>query len=352
MLPILVPVSGPSPVFKSPDDFEPEWLVPADASFTGGANYVILNLNNGKRYEGETVCFKNRHYNHMRNMNNENAKEYNYHLYKSMRKYGIENFRFYFRRTFKFEGREKLNEFERTAFNDKIKAAYLNPCETYWIRRLGLMDDSKGYNKKESGKGGAGHVWTDEHKAKASAFMMGNTKASKPVTRCEILEDGKKKQKVRLTRYESAVAADRANPRASHADISKCCLKRKSFNSAGGFLWWFCKEDDTYGEDIMVDWVGNLPGTRSTSCNHAVISVLKLANGDYLEQWHVSMSEVGRTLSTTDKKVSFQHISKCCSGKRKTHQGYTFRRVTIEKRKEFDKDGKRIIINTKKRKRN
>ena len=76
MLPILVPVSGPSPVFKSPDDFEPEWLVPADASFTGGANYVILNLNNGKRYEGETVCFKDRHYNHMRTMKNENARDY------------------------------------------------------------------------------------------------------------------------------------------------------------------------------------------------------------------------------------------------------------------------------------
>ena len=28
----MVPVSGPLPVFKPPDDFEPEWLVPADAT--------------------------------------------------------------------------------------------------------------------------------------------------------------------------------------------------------------------------------------------------------------------------------------------------------------------------------
>ena len=82
----------------------------------------------------------------------------------------------------------------------------------------------------------------------------------------------------------------------------------------------------------------------------AVISKLKLANGDYLEQWHDSMHESGRTLSTADKKVTTTKISACCSGKAKTHAGYEFRRVTTEKRADFDKDGKRII-NTKKRKR-
>ena len=95
----------------------------------------------------------------------------------------------------------------------KFKAAYLHPCETYWIRRLGLMDDSKGYNKKESGKGGGGHVWTDEQKAKNEREHMACK--TKPVTRCEILEDGETHQKVRLTQYESAAAAERANPGAS-----------------------------------------------------------------------------------------------------------------------------------------
>ena len=83
----------------------------------------------------------------------------------------------------------------------------------------------------------------------------------------------------------------------------------------------------------------------------AIISKLKLANGDYLEQWHVSMSEAGLTLSTADKKFNHGAISKCCSGKQKTHAGYEFRRVTTEKRKDFDKDGKRTI-KSKKRKRN
>ena len=258
-----------------------------------------------------------------------------------MRKYGIENFRFYFRRTFKFEGREKLSDTERTAFNDKIKAAYLHPCETYWIRKLGLMDRSKGYNRKETGEGGAGHVWTDEQKAKISAAAV-----KKPFTRCKILKDGDTQQKVRLTRYESARAAEAANPGACFQHISACCLERKGFSSAGGYLWWHCKEDDIYDKEIIVPWVGDMPHVHVRS---AIISKLKLAEG-YLEQWHRSMLEAGSTLSTAEKKVSFKHISRCCNGKRKTHQGYQFRRVTTEKKEDFP-DGKRIV-NSKKRKRN
>jgi len=346
MLPILVSVFATLPVFKPPDDFEPEWLVPADATFTGGANYVIYNTVTGKRYEGESVCFKDRYGAHMRNMKNENAREYNYHLYRSMRKYGIENFRFYFRRTFKFEGREKLSDTERTAFNKKFKDHCLYPCETYWIRKLGLLDPNKGYNRKESGEGGAGHVWTDAEKAKISAALMGNTnKPTKPVTRCEILQDGKTHQKVRLTRYDSCSAAERANPGASRQNISNCCTNYKGCKSAGGYLWWHCKDTDVYDKNIMVDWVGNLPRVVS-----AIISKLKLPNGDYLEQWHDSMSEAGLTLSTVDKKVDTGTISNCCSGNRKSHQGYHFRKVTTEKKEDFP-DGKRII-KSKKRKRN
>ena len=211
------------------------------------------------------------------------------------------------------------------------------------------MDDSKGYNKKESGEGGAGRVWTDEQKAKKSAALMGNTNSpTKPVTRCKILEDGKTHQKVRLTRYDGCSAAGRGNQGAGFTDISKCCLHRKGYKSAGGYLWWFCKEDDIYDKDIMVEWVGNLPGTPSTSCNQAVISKLKLAEG-YLEQWHDSMSEGALTLSTDDKRVFASCISSCCSGRLKTHGGYTFRKVTTEKKEDFP-DGKREIL-VKKRKR-
>jgi len=344
----VVPVSGPLTVFKPPDDFEPEWLVPAGPKFTGGANYVIYNMINGKRYEGETVCFKDRHYNHLRTMKNENAKGHHKHLYRSMRYYGIKNFRFYFRRTFVFEGLEKLNPEDRKAFNKKFKDNCLYPCESYWIRRLGLINKNKGYNKMETGKGGAGHVWTDEQKLMLSAAQIGHMHTpTKPVTRCEILNDGKTHQKVRLTRYESVTAAEKANPGANQANISKCCLNHKGFYSGAGYLWWFCKDTDIYNKDIIVERVGNMPQDYRT----AVISKLKLANGDYLEQWHNGMRKAVRTLSTNVKKIRVSKISECCSGNRKSHAGYEFRRVTTEKIEDFDKDGKRII-KSKKRERN
>ena len=344
MLPLLVSVFATLPVFKPPDSFEPEWLVPADPKFTGGANYVAINTVIGKRYEGESVCFKDRYGSHKTAPFNAKLKDES-HLYRSIRKYGWDNFKWYFRHKFIFVGLEKLNPTERKAFNAAFKAAYLHPCETYWIRRLGLMDDSKGYNQMETGKGFGGRIWTDEQKAKVSATLMGHSNSpTKPVTRCEILEDGETQQKVRLTRYDGCRAAGAANPGAAFTAISECCTEKKK--SAGGYLWWHCKDTDIYDKDIMVEWVGDMPQVCVQS---AIISVLKLLNGTFLEQWHISMSEGGRTLSTTDKRVDQRLISKCCSGERKSHAGYQFRRVTTEKRKDFP-GGKRIV-NTKKRKR-
>jgi hypothetical protein len=124
-----------------------------------------------------------------------------------------------------------------------------------------------------------------------------------------------------------------------------CTLENRKDKSAGGYLWWRCKDTDVYDKNIMVDWVGNVP----QDYRKAIISKLKLANGDYLEQWHASRREAGPTLSTAKKTVYQTKISACCLGKRKSHQGYQFRRVTTEKIEDFDKDGKRII-QSKKRK--
>ena len=353
MKPIVLSVFGPLPVWKPPGASEPELLAPADTKCTHGANYAAINQITNKRYDGESVNFRQRYNSHKNQAFNQNCVGYNSHFHRSIRKYGFENFKWFFRQTFVFKGLKTLSDTERQAFYAKIKAKFLYPCETYWIRRLELLNPKKGYNKKESGEGGAGHVYTDEQKARMSAAQMGI--GTKPVTRCEILEDGKTHQKVRLTRYDGCRAAERAIPGASQQNISNCCTNYKGVNSAGGYLWWFCKDTDVYDEDIMVDWVGDVPQVRVRS---AIISKLELPNGDYLEQWHDSMSEGALTLSTADKKVTQTKISRCCSGKAKTHQGYTFRRVTTEKREDFDKDGKRKVAYdsdgykiTKKRKR-
>ena len=97
MQPILVSVFAALPVFKPPEAFEPEWLVPADATFTGGANYVAINKVTGKRYEGESVNFHKRIQSTQRN-HEANEKTNRRTFYNSMRKYGIENLGFIFRK--------------------------------------------------------------------------------------------------------------------------------------------------------------------------------------------------------------------------------------------------------------
>lgn len=217
--------------------------------------------------------------------------------------------------------------------------------ERYWIAQYQSWKEEYGYN---SNKGGGGTIagaykHTDESKEKIS----------KPVTCCKVLEDGATHQKVRLTYYSSARAAE-ANTKVSHTNISKCCHKK--YKSAGGRFWWHTKDDDVFDKDIILPRIG-MPQVPIRYSEKAIISVLVLQSGKALEQWHSSINGAVRTLCQSGKKICYSKISLCCSKKRSKHQGYHFRRVTDEKIEDF-KDNKRIVkyqpelyTTTKKRKR-
>lgn len=210
----------------------------------------------------------------------------------------------------------------------------LDKRERYWIAEYHASDPKYGFNMNEGGAGPTKH--TSEAKAKMSAALMGM--GSKPVTCCEILEDGEM-QKVKLTSYESATAAE-ADLGIDNTNISACCHGKR--NSAGGYLWWFTKEDEVFGERTLLR-VGDVPMPGNEMRMQAVISVLSRGNGQADEQLHASMSESKRTLSATGKKFSIGAISGCCRHERKSHQGYNFRRVTTEKREDFGADFKRTV---------
>lgn len=76
--------------------------------------YKIENLINHKVYIGQAQDIAKRWVNHRSAMNNPNDHCYNYHLYRSMRKYGIENFDF--------------------AILEECNIAELNEREKYWIQ--------------------------------------------------------------------------------------------------------------------------------------------------------------------------------------------------------------------------
>ena len=97
-----------------------------------------------------------------------------------------------------------------------------------------------------------------------------------------------------------------------------------------------------------MEWVGNVPETHVQS---AIISKLKLANGDYLEQWHDQYARSGRTLSTADKKVFLSAHFRLLQWQAQKHTQGTVPPGDDREEKRLSTDGKRIS-KSKKRKRN
>lgn len=91
--------------------------------------YKITNIINGKCYIGQSVNIHKRWNNHKSACYNTNAHEYNYYLYRAMRKYGIENFTF-----------EIIEECEQILLNER---------EKFWISYYDTFKN--GYNETEGG---------------------------------------------------------------------------------------------------------------------------------------------------------------------------------------------------------
>lgn len=104
-----------------------------------GEIYKITNILNGKVYIGATKRNLNiRKEDHLKSYNNKNLRMYNFKIYKAMREFGIENFKF---ETIEICKNEQLGERER-----------------YYIK----LYDSKnnGYNEAIGGEGKP--LWTDK----------------------------------------------------------------------------------------------------------------------------------------------------------------------------------------------
>lgn len=92
--------------------------------------YCITNTINSKKYIGQSIDIKKRWAKHKSSAFNKNdLKKYNYPLYKAIRKYGLENF--------KFEILERFNQINHDELNNR---------EIYWISKY-----SPEYNQNSGG---------------------------------------------------------------------------------------------------------------------------------------------------------------------------------------------------------
>lgn len=92
--------------------------------------YKITNLVNGKSYIGQSVNIQKRFNAHRSAAFNPNNKNYDFPLYKAIRKYGIENFKF-----------EILEECDKSELNDK-EVWYITQYQTH--SKLGYNQDDGG----------------------------------------------------------------------------------------------------------------------------------------------------------------------------------------------------------------
>lgn len=230
------------------------------------------------------------------------------------------------------------------------KGGDLDERECHWIAQYNAGDPEYGYNSNPGGSGPAGGY---THTAQSLENMrIGNQKRFKPVTSCTIIEDYGETQLCSFVLYPSGQAAA-ADSGIHDSRLSFCCKNPVGRYSGRGRYWWYTNEHDVSGERV-VPRVGDKP----VDWRQAVISVLPIGGRKALEQIHAGQSIASRTLSSaTGKKVLQGNLGLCCSRHRTSHQGYHFRKVTTEKREDFDEDGKRIVkyqpelYTTKKRKR-
>ena len=109
--------------------------------------YKITNLVNNKIYIGQTVNYDERVRHHKQIAFRENSKERDKPLYRAIRKYGVDNF--------KFEIIDEASNIDE-----------LNAKEIYWIAYYDCcVDGNKGYNLDKGGKNG---LKSEETKRKIS----------------------------------------------------------------------------------------------------------------------------------------------------------------------------------------
>lgn len=118
--------------------------------------YKITNMINGKVYIGQAKDIEKRHKDHINMSFNQNLHQYNYVLYRAIRKHGLENFSF----EFLIEVEEEL----------------LDLMEIYYIEQYNsyiYAENSNGYNMTRGGQSNRNGIVSKKQREKISKTLKG-----------------------------------------------------------------------------------------------------------------------------------------------------------------------------------
>ena len=277
-----------------------------------GIIYVIKNDINDKLYVGKTVTtLANRWLHHK-----DDYQKYNWHLYRAMRKYGIEHFWI-----------EQIEECDDDIINER---------EKYWIKELNTLKE--GYNMTPGGDGRIIldrqkiiDLWNQGYSALQIADLVGSGWSSpiidvleqqglydaEEIKRRKMIDIANKQSKSRIIQYnEKAEIVNIFNSKEEAAQ--KTGINRKNIataldigTGAGGFLWG--REGD------------NPPQPRKIKTSKVrQVEQIDLQTGEVIATYK-NASEAARAIQTAATS-----ISAVCRGERHKHRNFGWKYIEEE----------------------
>jgi group I intron endonuclease len=276
-----------------------------------GYIYKITNLVNNKIYIGQTCrTIEQRWKEHLKRRLYENGNGYNYHLYKSMRKYGTENF--------------IIEEIEYC--NDDI----LNEREMFWIQEYESFNPDIGYNATMGGSGSRIYNYNEVYERYDNGESLVEISLNMNISRSYLeqiikLHENYSHEEVWnraklyssktrgtpvcqydldgnfINTFNSAKEAERLVPKTSKSNIRKSCINKSGLS--GGFQWRFLNDDP--------------PGIYSGRGVYDPKPVYQYnLDGELIR----SFDSINKASKITN--VDYRSIIACCNKKYKTAGGY------------------------------
>lgn len=266
-----------------------------------GFIYLITNKANGKKYIGKTNDINKRWNFHLY----ANKKEYQTPLYRSMKKYGIENFELSVIETIDTEDKKELN-------------LVLAPLEKKYISQFKTKTPN-GYNLTDGGEGLSGMEFSENHKLMISKSLSGRKKSDEH------------RKKLSATRKLMKIPSPNLGKTLSNEIKEKISNSKKGQNSGENnpfygkkhskeFIEWIKQKNREYSNDPV-----NLEYNRMSQPNRIAVNMFDKDSGELLNQFDSLKQAKKWIFENTKYKGDVSTIKNAVDGKKKLAYGFVWK---------------------------